>query len=937
MQQDNPFAAFGPPIAPPPAGPTALRPLATLPPSPSDVRAERQFDYSVSRDAVQDARADAATRRAEVAADRADRREQRQIQLDSAKLAKEDKPSESERTAAFLATRLAGSLADVNRLTKANPAAARPELDTAIFGGIVGRGATNTADRQRVEDAQLDVLDAALTLGTGAAYTREQLESYRQSYFPQYWDTPAAVADKQARLDRVLKAARIKSGSAAGLIDRALATTPESGVGALAPQVQPATVDNVADVLSGLSGGKYTIERNGLFYTPPNGRPEPVDASDAVVNSDEYRSAYRAKFGEEPELQVTIEGGRVDPTSLPVARGQGGIGETADAFIRGAADAVSLGAADEIAAAGRTIFGEGTLRDNLRGERAVDAYDQQNNFGARTTGQLAGGVALPIGAGARTAGELARVGALSGAGYGFGSSEGGVVERVPGAAGGALAGAVGGYAFGRAAPAVGGALSRLRSSSATRQEAGTLREAAERQQVPLAAADLRPGARNMTAFLEASPGGAGPTQRAMMRGNDALEAAAGRIGGGSVQTPEAIGSMVQDAGRRTIAWSRDRKNELYAAAERLAGDTTVPSRTAVANLEGQIQELAETPNANRGLLSLLQDMRADLVDEAGNLRPLSIGAIRRLRTAMRGEIGGRNLTMTDAERRVSDVIDAASADITAALQQANPRAAEAYRRADAFYAQRQAYVRDVVQNYTGPRDRPLSGEQAYARIMALTRPNGDRQRLIQTIRALSADERADVASTVAASLGRSSPEDDFSPARFVSQAERMTPGARLAVFGSEGAAAVDDLIRIAGAKRDTASSLNRSRSGQVSNYERMLTGGLSLLGAGGGYAAGGVAGAAVGAAAAAGAKATALNLSARLLTNPAFVRWLGRAPRTSDPAVITGHVRRLSAIAVQQPALRGEIVQLQQRLTQTVVRPSVAAEPENDVGTAPVR
>ena len=47
-------------------------------------------------------------------------------------------------------------------------------------------------ERQRVESAQLDILDAALTLGTGAAYTREQLQGYRKSYFPQIGDGAAA-------------------------------------------------------------------------------------------------------------------------------------------------------------------------------------------------------------------------------------------------------------------------------------------------------------------------------------------------------------------------------------------------------------------------------------------------------------------------------------------------------------------------------------------------------------------------------------------------------------------------------------------------------------------------------------------------------------------------------------------------------------------------
>jgi hypothetical protein len=73
----------------------------------------------------------------------------------------------------------------------------------------------NPEARQQVEAAQLEILDAALTLGTGAAYTREQLENYRRSYFPQLGDKKGTVSDKQQRLKSLIDSAMIKSGRAA--------------------------------------------------------------------------------------------------------------------------------------------------------------------------------------------------------------------------------------------------------------------------------------------------------------------------------------------------------------------------------------------------------------------------------------------------------------------------------------------------------------------------------------------------------------------------------------------------------------------------------------------------------------------------------------------------------------------------------------------------
>jgi hypothetical protein len=127
-------------------------------------------------------------------------------------------PSESERTAGFLTSRLQGGLNQLNQIITKNPNAAAPKLGAEAVKYLTGsdylKNLTNTEDRQRIEAAQLEVLDSALTLGTGAAYTREQLENYRKSYFPQLGDRPETIKDKQKRLETLLEAAKSKSGRA---------------------------------------------------------------------------------------------------------------------------------------------------------------------------------------------------------------------------------------------------------------------------------------------------------------------------------------------------------------------------------------------------------------------------------------------------------------------------------------------------------------------------------------------------------------------------------------------------------------------------------------------------------------------------------------------------------------------------------------------------
>ena len=128
-------------------------------------------------------------------------------------------PSESERTAGFLTNRVVNSLNQLQTVVGANPTAASPKFSAEAVKFLTGsdylKNLANPESRQQVEAAQLEILDAALTLGTGAAYTREQLENYRKSYFPMLGDKPATIKDKQNRLQSLLESAMIKSGRAA--------------------------------------------------------------------------------------------------------------------------------------------------------------------------------------------------------------------------------------------------------------------------------------------------------------------------------------------------------------------------------------------------------------------------------------------------------------------------------------------------------------------------------------------------------------------------------------------------------------------------------------------------------------------------------------------------------------------------------------------------
>lgn len=143
-------------------------------------------------------------------------------------------PSEGERKAAVLSNRLNFSVSQMNKAIGADPNAALPSTKAEFVKYVTGSDFLSNKltpeQRQVVEAAQLDILDAALTLGTGAAYTQGQLEGYRRSYFPQLNDKPEQIKTKQERLQNILRSAEIAAGRAAPSIPTEIPRPPAGTV-----------------------------------------------------------------------------------------------------------------------------------------------------------------------------------------------------------------------------------------------------------------------------------------------------------------------------------------------------------------------------------------------------------------------------------------------------------------------------------------------------------------------------------------------------------------------------------------------------------------------------------------------------------------------------------------------------------------------------------
>lgn len=397
-----------------------------------------------------------------------------------------------------------------------------------------------------------------------------------------------------------------------------------------------------------------------------------------------------------------------------------------------------------------------------------------------------------------------------------------------------------------------------------------------------------------------------------------IEQGVQRLGNGGTSlrdAPSSAGKLVQDSAERFIKKSGKQARKIYDQAEAAAGDVKIQPQEAGQEIGSIITRLSETANTNSAEIAYLKGLEEDLG------KGLSVGALRDLRTTLRQKISKGELTFGQNEARVLGIMDAISRDLENGLRsQGKEAAARLFSQADKSYRARMEFITGTVQKIIGKRNSNLSSEQVFSRFEAMARPRGDEAGLARMMRTMEPDEQADIAATFADALGKSSGKP-FSTSTLVTQAEKLPEAARVNLFGQEGAASLNRLIKLANEHARVTGSFNNSRTGQANDYRSWLTnllfgGGTTAIAsvAGGGGLSGTAVSAAAGAAAVGGLKAGRDALSAKALMSTDLTKWLATAPATMSPKAINSHFDRLSAIAARQPALQADIRQLQQRI-----------------------
>jgi hypothetical protein len=125
--------------------------------------------------------------------------------------------SVSEQQASYNIARVLNAADEIGKITKKDPKALAPGGMEAALKSTGLEGAANLArstNRQIVNGAQRDALDALLYLATGAAYNKEQLQGAFEAYIPSYTDDTGTREAKQARMTSLINDAKVRAGKA---------------------------------------------------------------------------------------------------------------------------------------------------------------------------------------------------------------------------------------------------------------------------------------------------------------------------------------------------------------------------------------------------------------------------------------------------------------------------------------------------------------------------------------------------------------------------------------------------------------------------------------------------------------------------------------------------------------------------------------------------
>jgi len=422
-----------------------------------------------------------------------------------------------------------------------------------------------------------------------------------------------------------------------------------------------------------------------------------------------------------------------------------------------------------------------------------------------------------------------------------------------------------------------------------------------------------------------TPGGAATMQNTARGQADAasryVDDLTGQMGG--ARTQQGAGESIQDATGKAVSRFETRQGDLYDDAFSKIGNT----QTGLPETNRLYSQLINEQRAARGarddvvnpVLNRVRKILAPKKVKTANgnqtvLQDINFDALRKVRTdvgrMLKSPLVGR--VESAQQQYLNQLYGALSKDIEAAAQASGPSAQYALKLADRYTRFNLNTNIPLLEKIT-KLDAP---EKAFDYAMSEARKGGSR--LSKLRKNFTPDEWDTVAATVIDRLGQAVPSArgaaelggdaaEFSASTFLTNWNKVSPEAKLSLFGGRRYAdlrkSMGMLTRVLERVKDT------QRMANSSGTARNIFVGALLATAGGKLLAGDV----FGAAATVTGGTIAPYLTAKLMTNPRFVRWMtGAVNSTSrNPNTLPSVLARLGAIKKAEPEIAQEITNLQ--------------------------
>ena len=416
------------------------------------------------------------------------------------------------------------------------------------------------------------------------------------------------------------------------------------------------------------------------------------------------------------------------------------------------------------------------------------------------------------------------------------------------------------------------------------------------------------------------------SQKQIEQTNKAINKVIAKIG--PAKTTQGAGEVVQEAARLASERFRGIQTELYDDVFDTIGPATRANVKNVAELKEEIAaSIADAPQslgpAYKKTLKELDAIIADAGEEG-----LSFGALREIRTMIGRRMNKPNLIDSGgtSQEQLKRIYGALTLDISEAAARAGPEAAHKLKKADRatrMFMKTSADTIDKINRFDAE-------ERAFKYVLSGAKDGASRLERLK--RNFKPEEWDTISASIIRKLGNPNADGNYMLSTFLRNYKQLAPETRQALLGGnryKGAReALDDLVIVLDQLKDVERYANTSNTAgaiHAMNLVNTLGGGVGgglgalmgdpVTGAGAGYIM-----TKVGSEGAPllGAKIVSSESIARLVSNPAFVRWLAEPMKaaTWGAAESAKHIGKLAVIAKGNADIRDEIYEFSDILEQ---------------------